>query len=186
MRLPEPRTAPAATGRNPEISILDNDASRGLGLWLCPRITLDSPRRGLAIANTLEYGELTRKSLGLRTASMLDRALSLATLDDPARPDTTWDEWSASLPFLDARHPGEEEFEEEEIEGDDEEEFDDFEDEEENIDDDFDEDEEEDELDDEIDEEIEDIDIDEDEDEEFDDDDDDEFDELEDEEEEID
>jgi hypothetical protein len=52
---------------------------------------------------------------------MLDRALSLATLDDPARPNAPWDERSTSLPTLDARHPGEEEFEEEEIEVDQEE-----------------------------------------------------------------
>src|SRR5271165_1476024 len=151
-------------------------------------MALPSDRLGFSWARTghrnhsLNTGNPPRKSPGLRSVSMLDLALSLATLDDPICPDTPWDEWSTSLPTLDARHPGEEEFEEEEIEGDEEEELDDFEDEEEDIDDDFDE--EEDELDDEIDEEIEDIDIDEDEDEEFDDDD--EFDELEDDEEEID
>ena len=78
---------------------------------------------------------------------MLDLALSLATLDDPICPDTPWDEWSTSLPTLDARHPGEEEFEEEEIEDididedededeefDDDDEFDELEDDEEEID----------------------------------------------------
>src|SRR5271165_2575119 len=128
-------------------------------------MALPSDRLGFSWARTghrnlsLNTGNSPRKSPGLRTVSMLDLALSLATLDDPICPDARWDEWSTSLPTLDARHPGEEEFEEEEIEGDEEEELDDFEDEEEDIDDDFD-------------------------DEEFDDDD--EFDELEDDEEEID
>jgi hypothetical protein len=156
-------------------------------------MALPSDRLGFSRAGTGRPShflnlELPRKSPGLRTASMLDRALPLTTIYDRTCPDIPWDEWSPSLPILNARHPGEDEVEEEDIEGDEEEEFDDFDDEEEDIDDDFDEDEEEDEIDDEIDEEIEDIDIDEEEeDDDFDDDDDDDdFDELEEEEEEID
>jgi hypothetical protein len=118
--------------------------------------------------------------LGLRTRSMLDRIGLIATLDHASIHQIPRGGWLPYLPPVDARHPDEEE-PEEEFDDEEDEEFDDFDDEEEDIDDEFEEDEDED-IDPEVDEEIDDIDIDEEDDDDFDDDD--EFDDLDEEEEE--
>ena len=93
---------------------------------------------------------------------MWDRLITLVTLDEPALGRSAWDDRPA--PPLSARHPGDEEDLDDEIEEDDEDLDDDFDDED-DLDDDFEDDED---IDDEIDEEIDDIDIDEDEDEDLD------------------
>jgi hypothetical protein len=123
----------------------------------------------------IRIGELSIDPLGQRTNLMWDRLITLVTLDEPALGRSAWDDRLA--PPLSARHPGDEEDLDDEIEEDDEDLDDDFDDED-DLDDDFEDDED---IDDEIDEEIDDIDIDEDEDEDLDEDEDEDLDEDEDE-----
>ncbi len=121
---------------------------------------LGDPDPHSRIECVIRIGELSVDPLGLRTDLMWDRSMLLATHDEPIPCTSAWEDRSA--PPLFARHPGDEEEFDDEIDEDDEDLDDDFDDED-DLDDDFDDEDDLDEdIDDEIDDEIDDIDIDED------------------------